>query len=183
MAYLRFSYRGCGEGEEKSEGDFDDTTLSSRILDYRAAIDFVRETDIDSRRLGVIGSSFGGMVAVAADERVRAMVLLATPYSIPAGPGGDYIQLGSGRWLKRAFFDDLRRYDIGRAVERIHCPILIIQGSKDDVVPMADAYEIYRQANQPKQIEIIEGGSHSFDSPEHLERVINLSLDWFKKYL
>jgi predicted alpha/beta-fold hydrolase len=40
FACLRFNYRGCGAGSEKSDGDFIDTTLSNRIHDYRSAIDF-----------------------------------------------------------------------------------------------------------------------------------------------
>ena len=52
---LRFSYRGCGEGQEKSEGEFEDTTLTGRVADYRAAVGFLRERGIDTARLGVIG--------------------------------------------------------------------------------------------------------------------------------
>ncbi len=187
IASLRFSYRGCGEGEEKSEGDFEDTTLTSRIADYRAAIDFVLKAKIDKSRLGAIGSSFGGMVALAAkDKRIKAMVILATPYSIPSPKRlkpGSYIELGSGNRLKTSFYEDLRQYNLGDDIKKIHCPLLIIQGSQDEVVPVEDAYNLYSHANEPKRLEIIDGANHVFDAPEHLEKVINLSLEWFKRYL
>ena len=85
FASLRFSYRGCGEGEEKSQGEFKDTTLTGRVSDYKAAIDFLYQARINNTRLGVIGSSFGGTVALAArDDRIRAIVTLATPFSFPS---------------------------------------------------------------------------------------------------
>ena len=76
LGCLRFTYRGCGRGQERSEGQFEDTTLSGRIKDYTAAVDFIEATEIDGERVGVVGSSFGGMVALAAqDSRVKAMVV------------------------------------------------------------------------------------------------------------
>ena len=51
FSYLRFNYRGCGEGNEASEGKFEDTTLSGRIQDYQAAIDFVNSNAVDRNRI------------------------------------------------------------------------------------------------------------------------------------
>ena len=192
FACLRFSYRGCGEGEEKSEGEFEDTTLTGRISDYKAAIAFLHQAGIDNTRLGVIGSSFGGMVALAAsDDRIRAMITLATPFSFPSSsePGlkhskdKDYFELKSGKRLRVGFFEDLTKYSIGDEVKKIHCPLLIIHGTMDDVVPVEHAHQLYRHANEPKRLEIIEGANHGFDKPEHLETVINLSIEWLKRYL
>ena len=85
FASLRFSYRGCGEGEERSEGEFADTSLTGRISDYKAASDFLQRAEIDTARIGAIGSSFGGMVVLAAkDERIKVIVALATPSHFPS---------------------------------------------------------------------------------------------------
>ena len=192
FASLRFSYRGCGEGEEKSEGEFEDTTLTGRVSDYKAAIDFLHQPRIDMTRLGVIGSSFGGIVALAArDDRIRAIVTLATLFSFPPlsvleprhSQDKDYIEVGSSKRLKMGFFEDLTKYSISDEIKRIHCPLLIIHGTSDDAVPVEHAYELYKYANEPKRLEIIDGANHVFDKPEHLKRVINLSLEWFERYL
>ncbi|MBA7696974.1 hypothetical protein ES703_105632 [subsurface metagenome] len=192
FASLRFSYSGCGEGEEKSEGDFEDTTLTGRVSDYRAAIDFLYQTGIEATRLGVIGSSFGGMVALAArDDRIKAMVALATPYSIPLPSQEElghirekgYFELESGRRLGIDFYNDLCQYNILDEVGKIHCPLFIIHGSLDEVVPVENAYKLYSHANEPKRLEVIEGANHSLDNPGNLEKVISLSLEWFKTYL
>lgn len=80
-ACLGFNFRSCGEGLEKSDGMFEDACLTSRIEDFKAALQFLHESrKVNVNRLGVVGSSFGGMVALAAqDERVKAMVVMATP--------------------------------------------------------------------------------------------------------
>ncbi len=192
FAYLRFSYRGCGEGEDKSEGRFEDSTLTGRIRDYRAAIDFVASTAVDSNRLGAIGSSLGGMVVLAAqDARIKALVTLATPCKLltPTDEGlalyekEEFFELPSGRKLRSRFLRDARLYDICDAAASNHCPILIMHGSHDDTVPVQDAHYLYESASEPKRLVVIPGGTHSFDDPHHVERLGGLALDWFRQYL
>ena len=192
FACLRFSYRGCGEGEERSEGEFQDTTLSGRIKDYRAAIDFIESTEVDVNRLGVVGSSFGGMVALAAqDNRIKAMVTLATPAKLPMPTEEDlsiyqseeFSELPSGRRLRTSFLGDVQQYDISEAIGKLSCPVLIIHGSADETVPVRDAHTLYDSAKEPRHLIVIEGGNHVFDDPTHLEQVASLTLNWFKQYL
>ncbi|MBN1763228.1 MAG: alpha/beta fold hydrolase, partial [Methanomicrobia archaeon] len=175
-ACLRFNFRGCGSGSEKSEGEFEEVSLTGRIRDYNCALRFLEETGkVDMRRVGVIGSSFGGMVAVAVpDNRIKAMVSLATPYTI--------LQIPAGSRFKKGFYDDLRAYDLLKAV-RGAPPILILHGSSDLVVPPEHAQKLYEAAPEPKRLEIVEDADHVFSQREHLDLVINLSLEWFKTYL
>ncbi len=192
FAYLRFSYRGCGQGEGCSQGSFENTTLSGRVQDYRAAIDFVETAAVAKKGLGVVASSFGGTVAIAAgDIRIKAMVTMATPCRFEAPTEEQlkmyqtrgFFDLPSGRRLRTGFWYDVKRLDVCNAVARINCPLLIIHGSADKTVPVADVHQLYEKANTIKRLEIIEGGNHGFDNPAHLEQVIGLTLDWFKKYL
>jgi len=192
FACLRFNYRGCGEGEQTSGGNFEDTTLSSRIQDYRAAIEFVSTAGVDRNRLAVVASSFGGTVAIAAtDSRIKAMVVLATPckFEIPADTtykiykGERFLELQSGRRLKKGFFVDISEYDVCSMIAGTGCPLLAIHGDADDLVSVGNAHCIYEKANEPKRLEIIEGGNHSFDEPGHMQRIVSLTVDWFKQYL
>ena len=190
FACLRFSFRGCGEGKEKSEGNFEDTSLTSRIKDYEAALRFLENTGkVDMNKLGVIGSSFGGMVAIAAQNRkIKAMVVLATPYTLSKPINlqlkteEEYYVLPSGRRLKKEFFEDLQKYNLLKAIKNTP-PILIVHGDTDELVPVEHAYRLYKAAKKPKKLEIIEGGDHTFSQAKDLDRVINLTLEWFKKYL
>jgi hypothetical protein len=71
---LRFDMRGCG----KSEGEFGRVICFEQVEDLGNALDFLaRHPAVDPDRIGVIGSSFGGAVAVYAggtNPRVAAVI-------------------------------------------------------------------------------------------------------------
>jgi pimeloyl-ACP methyl ester carboxylesterase len=71
---LRFDMRGCG----KSEGEFGRVICLEQVEDLGNALDFLsRHPSVDPDRIGVIGSSFGGAVAVYAggtNPRVAAVI-------------------------------------------------------------------------------------------------------------
>ncbi len=71
---LRFDMRGCG----KSEGEFGRVICLEQVEDLGNALDFLsRHPAVDPDRIGVIGSSFGGAVAVYAggvNPRVAAVI-------------------------------------------------------------------------------------------------------------
>jgi len=71
---LRFDMRGCG----KSEGEFGRVICLEQVEDLGNALSFLaRHPAVDADRIGVIGSSFGGAVAVYAggtDPRIAAVI-------------------------------------------------------------------------------------------------------------
>ena len=79
IAVLRYDERGIGA----STGDFSKANSRDLASDVQAAVDWLTErTDIDKRRIGLIGHSEGGLIApmVAADDRdIAFLVLLAAP--------------------------------------------------------------------------------------------------------
>ncbi len=46
-------------------------------------------------------------------------------------------------------------------ISRVHAPLLMIHGSKDDTIPMSLGSRLFAAANMPKEWHSIEGGSHS----------------------
>jgi dipeptidyl aminopeptidase/acylaminoacyl peptidase len=71
---LRFSMRGCGD----SEGEFGRVICLEQVEDTRNALSFLAQHPaVDPNRIAVVGSSFGGAVAVytgGTDERVAAVI-------------------------------------------------------------------------------------------------------------
>ena len=71
---LRFDMRGCG----KSEGEFGRVICLEQVEDLGNALDFLaKHPAVDPDRIGVIGSSFGGAVAVYAggtNPRIAAVI-------------------------------------------------------------------------------------------------------------
>jgi len=84
--------------------------------------------------------------------------------------------------IQKRFYEDLRNYDLLQAVRNAP-PILILHGSSDEVVPPTHAHKLYEAAREPKRLEIIKGADHVFSQRDQLKKVIDLSLEWFKKHL
>ena len=174
LAVLRFDFRGCGE----SGGLFEDTSLTGRIEDLESALDFAQKQGYES--VGVMGSSLGGTVAVltaAKDKRVKALVTWATPCYLDELFRGEVIE--GFEKLRQ----DVSKYDVVKAVKETHCPVMIVHGSLDEQVPLSHAEVLYDNANEPKDIQVIEGGDHRLTNLIHRRRAVELTLDWFKKYL
>ncbi|MFZ5633615.1 MAG: alpha/beta hydrolase [Bacillota bacterium] len=190
-ACLLFDFAGCGE----SEGKFEDLTLSGHIEDLTCAVDFCLE-----RGLGpviTLGRSFGGSTAIcqaASDSRVSAVCTWAAPASLmdlflnftdgdlPENENALIPMEGAEGiiYLKRSFFTDLASHDISRCSSLISPrPLLVVQGTGDEVVPPAEASVIYDAAGSPREIAYIEGADHQFSA--HYEKAWAILLDWLKK--
>lgn len=170
FAVFRFDFRGCGE----SEGSIEETTLSGRVSDLESALRFVRNHTRISGRIGLLGSSMGGCVAIiraAKDEGIKAVTAWSTPFHL------------SGLFEKERLNRDVERYNMLEIVGRVAAPILIIHGDADELIPVNHAEDLYDRANGPKTLQIIRGGDHRLTNPQDRKRAIELSLGWFKKYL
>jgi dipeptidyl aminopeptidase/acylaminoacyl peptidase len=179
MAMLRFDFRGIGE----SEGSEEDNTVSKKITDLSAAVDFIRSPPGLEKRIGLIGSSLGGFLSLmkaSMDNEIRAVVIWATPLHMD--------DLGSKKQEEdyplppEAFFEDLPKHRLLPLLPKVsNC--LVIHGEKDELVPMEQALGIFDRMISPKEIHVIGGADHRLTDPLHRQRAIELSVDWFKKYL
>lgn len=179
IAMLRFDFRGIGE----SEGRLEDDTVSRRIMDLGAAIDFMLTRSGLGRRMGLVGSSLGGYVSLfkaAMDKEIRALVIWATPFhldDLESRKQGEDHPLPA-----KAFFRDLPRHRLLPVLAKIsNC--MVIHGEKDELVPVDQAWEIFEGLNGPKEIHIIEGADHRLTQSHHRQRAMDLTAEWFKKYL
>ncbi len=179
MAMLRFDFRGIGE----SEGREEDNTISKKITDLSAAIDFIRSYPGFGNRIGLLGSSLGGFLSLmkaSMDKKIRAVVIWATPLHMD--------DLGSKKQEEdyplppEAFFEDLPKHRLLPLLPKVSNG-LVIHGEKDELVPMEQALGIFNSLSPPKEMHVIGGADHRLTDPAHRQRAIELSVDWFKKYL
>jgi dipeptidyl aminopeptidase/acylaminoacyl peptidase len=179
MGMLRFDFRGIGE----SEGQEEDNTISKKVTDLSAAIDFIRSHSGSGNRIGLLGSSLGGFLSLmkaSTDKEIRAVVIWATPLHMD--------DLGSNKQEEdyplppEAFFEDLPRHRLLPLLPNVsNC--LVIHGEKDELVPVEQALGIFNSLGLPKEIHVIGGADHRLTDPAHRRRAIELSVEWFKKYL
>jgi uncharacterized protein len=178
MAACRFDYHGCGQ----SGGRIEETTLTIRLDNLNAVVDYVlHHHNVNPEKIGIIGSSFGattGLIKTARDKRIKCVSLWATPYILEKEGNGSIDNI----FFTDDIYTDFSTYDILSESENVS-GALVIHGDLDATVPCVEGKTIYQHMQQPKQLEIIQDGDHVFSDPSHREKVINLALDWFKRYL
>jgi len=178
IASCRFDYHGCGE----SDGKIEETTLTERLANLESVAALViGHPSIDSARIGLLGSSFGGstsLLSAARNERIRCVSLWATPYRLGSkeGPSPEGIDFREG------LYADFARYDLLAEARKVRCGF-VIHGEADEVVPAAEGAAIYENLADPKAFELIKGGDHTFSRAADRERAISLSLDWLGRFL
>ena len=124
------------------------------IPDYESAvsasIDFLeRHKSIDAGRVGVVGRSTGGHWAcqvAAKDPRVKAAIAWGLAYHARNIP--DMPLTVQKRWLRASglqtveeVLDYFQTYDLDGIASRILCPLMIVQGGRDPIVP-AESLEL-----------------------------------------
>ena len=184
---LRFSFSGNGD----SEGRFEDSCVSKEVEDLGAVIDVVKA---QGRRVAYVGHSMGGAVGVkrsAADDRIELLVSLAGMVhtakfaEVEFGeetPGSGFMWGKEDCPLSQAFVDDMNQ--IGSVLDlgaQIKVPWLLVHGTVDDVVSIAESREIFAQAQDPKELFEIENCDHVFDAetdPESLPVMVRKVTEW-----
>jgi uncharacterized protein len=190
IASFRFDFLGSGE----SDGDFEEMTVSKEIEEAHAIVDFVkRDARINPSRICLLGLSMGGFVAsVVAGERpndVAKLILMA-----PAGnmyelivetirqgnidATAPYFDHG-GNLVGRAFLEDLQTINVFERAKPYDGPVLLIHGTKDDVVPYRVSH-LYKQLcyGSRATIHLIEGANHTFDGHRWETEVIETILEF-----
>jgi dipeptidyl aminopeptidase/acylaminoacyl peptidase len=179
FSMLRFDFRGIGE----SEGRIEDDTVSRRIADLGAAIDFIKSRYDLGNRIGLLGSSLGGYVSLikaSMEKEIKAVVIWATPFHLDNLKSN---KVGEGyKPPAEAFYKDLLKHRLLPLLKKISTG-MVIHGEKDELVPMGQAWEIFHSLSAPKEIHIIEGADHRLTDPKHRQRAMDLTVEWFKKYL
>jgi len=191
---VQFDYRGCGY----SDGQFDDFTLSRAISDARTVLAWARQqTEVDASRIIVHGQSLGTAVAAAAfnDDHVISGFVL---WALSANLHSRYTHIlnannsdsepicieGKGLYIKRAFLEDLRQYDVLDYFRDWRKPVLLLSPGADDKGDPSLADEAYERASPFAERIIVQGANHSFKCQRALEQeAITVSLQWIRNLL
>jgi 2,6-dihydroxypseudooxynicotine hydrolase len=161
-----FSVDGPGQGEAEYDlairGDWE--VPGAAIIDWLAAQD-----EIDPERVGVWGVSLGGYYAprvASGDERVRACVALAGPYSFADDWDSRPILTREAFRVrsKSADMETARRRAeeltlAGRA-GLIKCPLLAVMGKLDRLIPWQHAQRLVDEAGGEARLLLLEQGNH-----------------------
>lgn len=145
-----FDYRGYGwsEGEVSEEGTYRDADA--------ALVHILSRQDVDPAKIVLFGRSMGCAVAVdLAYRNELCALIIESPFTsisdmarkaVPLLPIGAFIHT---------------KYDSLSKIGSVSCPVLVIHGDQDEVVPIEFGWRLYQAANEPKEFYTIVDSGHN----------------------
>jgi predicted phosphoribosyltransferase/dienelactone hydrolase len=149
IAAVLFDLSGHGESDpDPREG------IEAFVEDLDAVFDWASaRPEIDPERIGVAGSSLGGVVALDTARRQlihpAALVLRAPPAE-------------------------------GRQFVHVEVPVLVIAGGRD---PLLSQIRNATAMSEWTTLSVVDGAGHLFEEPGTLEQAVAETVDWFKGHL
>jgi pimeloyl-ACP methyl ester carboxylesterase len=197
IATLRFDFFGQGE----SEGRFEAITVSTAIDQTIAVLDIAGS--LGFRRLGLMGSSFGGLVVILTAAQRSDLAAIGLKCPVPDFPEMlrlEFSEAGMERWKQRdeipdvaggpnpiklrfAFYKDCLHHDSYKAAESIQAPVRIVQGDCDEYVPLHQSHRLVEALHGPKDLRIIPGADHGFTKADDFHTMVTWLADWMIEYL
>lgn len=127
--------------------------LDGRIQD---AISVYEHSKKFSEKIFFVGSSLGATISILIGNKANGIVALCPP------------------------FTDIGKLKMKDALKQ-NPPILIIHGNNDETVPIEEGKKIFQLAKPPKEFFEVSGGDHRFSDPNHLNLVIQKTVEFIKK--
>jgi alpha/beta superfamily hydrolase len=203
---LLFDFRGVGRSMGKFDYGFGEQSDVKCALNYLAARpDVIKDRIfVVGHSLGGAVSLY----ALQNEKRVKGLVLWSVPKNhdynvrkfIKNRTGKFRLQmflalsridnvLGIGRMFKMEVYgiklrpkylrQKLMMLNECEAVSRLEgIPLLVVNGRSDEIVGVDEAEEVYRSANEPKNLTIVESTDHIFRKKE--DEVVQITMDWIK---
>ena len=186
---LIFNFRGAG----LSEGDFD---ILGWARDLEGGLDYLAlRREVDPKRIFLMGFSGGAAVSIyVAAQRleIAALVSCASPAEfrdLTTGKGlNDFLVHARDVGIIRdpAFPSSLEDWKQSfQTVRPIDCidkipprRLLIIHGTKDEVVDVNHAQRLYQKVKGKAEIFLIDGGEHRLRVDE---RAMDKAIEWLKE--
>ncbi len=179
------------DGPGQGEAQYDLPIRGNYETAVKAVIDYIEtRSDLDSNRIGMWGVSLGGYYApraTAFEKRIKACIALGGPFNM--GKAWD----GLPELTREAFRvrshgktqEDGRKVALTLSLEgiaqNITCPIFIVNGRRDRIIPPADAERLAREVRGPVELMMIEDGNHIGNNRAYRWR--SQTADWMKEQL
>jgi alpha-beta hydrolase superfamily lysophospholipase len=194
IASLRFDFSGCGD----SEGKFEDTRISKQVEELNAAYGrLMKERAIDKNRIGIFAHSLGTVIAALFQkkyQKAKCLVLAAPAFDQESLIKKWYTQDQIKEWEKKGYLDTPKfRIGLGYLEEardyteiltEVKVPTLILHGKEDEDIPENFTKRaFFKVGSKEKKLKVIKGTDHHFESHLDRQKLITLSIEWFKKYL
>ena len=192
IATLRFDWYGMGETPES----FAHLRIQNCEEQLDAAFRFL--TDRAMNPIGLVGSSFGGWIAILSASRHPELQALGLKCPVVDFPEVLRVEFGTDameRWkrtdripnilggdqlilLPYAFFEECLTYNSYVAASHIRTPTLIVHGDQDEIIPSHQIDRLLTSLVGPKDLQLISGANHYFGRPEDFRLMTTHLANW-----
>ncbi len=179
------------EGPGQGEAQYDFAIRGDYEAPVGAVIDYIEtRRDLDTARIGMWGVSLGGYYApraAAHDKRIKACIALGGPFNFGAAWDGlpdltrEAFRVRSHCKTQDEARKNAATLSLEGVAQKITCPIFIVNGRHDRIVPAADAERLAREVKGPVELMMIEDGNHIANNRGYRWR--SQSADWMAKQL
>jgi len=147
---LAVDYRGYG----KSEGKPDEAGV---YHDADAAYDYLlKQRHFRAEDIFIYGHSLGGAVAVnLASRRPCGGLIVQSSFTSARAMARRVFSIPLIAYAVKSRFDSLQK------IREVRAPILIVHGTRDDVVPFEMGQQLFAAAPEPKRFYPLEGAGHN----------------------
>ncbi len=187
-----FDFSGLGN----SPGIYKDLTLTIGRENFRDAMQYIANNgDHDRSRIGVIGSSFGGNIALlegANYPQIRAIGLKSASTFLPEGYERELGSAKMAEWARIDYLEEVgHTYDIVHdslfhntyeSASRIEAPVRIVHGTSDSSVPIRHARDLLRVLKNGSILEI-EGADHWYAEGDEWQRMADNLISFMSDHL
>ena len=197
ISTLRFDWFGMGD----SGGAFSRITVAACVDQLERAISLMRERGY--HELGLIGSSFGGLLALLVGRHhpeLRGIGLKCPVPDFPETLDHEFGRDGIEEWkhtnyipdvtggtapiaLDFAFYESCSTFDAYEAARNIKTPVLIVHGEQDELVPFHQIRQLEDALPGDKELVLLPEADHQFGRPEDFRRMTVHLANWMQDHL
>ncbi len=181
-----------GQGEKFTLADRGDWGFGD-LRDIISGVDtLISEYKIDSNRIGILGWSYGGsmaMMSVTQTNRFKAAVAGAGACDWKSYYGQNAIDKWMMDYFNASPYDDPKAYEKVSAITYIRdarTPTLVLVGERDGESPPAQSFQFWhalKELNVPTQLFIYPDEGHEFENFDNMIDVSVRTIEWFEKWL
>jgi len=179
------------DGPGQGEGEYDFAIRGDYEVAVRAVLDFIEtRRDLDPSRIGVWGVSLGGYYApraTAFEKRIKACIALGGPFDWAAAWDGlpeltrEAFRVRSHCATQAEAKRHAATLSLTGVAQNITCPIYIMNGKLDRILPWRDAERLAREVKGPVTLNLIDDGNHVANNRAYRWR--SQSADWMAEQL
>jgi putative redox protein len=88
----------------------------------------------------------------------------------------------SGIFVTNAFFKELDKINLKDIIQKIKSPILVLHGTKDELIDTKSANELFEGLKTEKKLVFIEGGDHTLIREEDINCIRANVIQWIQDH-